>query len=138
MSTLESIRFDRDALAQSSGAAQVVIETVARHTDRVDHCQGTLGLVRAAGGARLISGANVMCSDGARRAGAVGAVAPAVAPATAGGATEGPAGARAGAGSATPGGAVAEKGRKKKAKAKAAKDGEDGPAHGGKDGTSKP
>jgi hypothetical protein len=66
MSTLRSIEFRRlDTLAQSTGAAEVAIETVARHTDRVDHCRGTLRVLRGAGGGWQIGGAGVGCSSDA-------------------------------------------------------------------------
>jgi hypothetical protein len=63
MSTLESIDFKRDeTFGESGDTAGVSIETVAHHRNRVDHCQGTLGLTRAGAGGWLISGASISCS----------------------------------------------------------------------------
>jgi Protein kinase domain len=65
MSTLESVEFRRNETSAESGdTATVSIETVARHTNRVDRCRGTLGLARGAGGGWLIDAANVTCSNG--------------------------------------------------------------------------
>jgi len=65
MSTLESIEFRRTAtVSQAGDTAQVAVDTVARHTDRVDRCRGTLDLARGGAGGWLIDRARIACTAG--------------------------------------------------------------------------
>ena len=61
-STLESIQFDKAETVDESGdSAEVAIQTVARHTDRTDECEGSLEMSRAGDG-WLIEQASIDCS----------------------------------------------------------------------------
>jgi hypothetical protein len=50
LTSLRSIQFGRvEEQSRRGGEATVALETTARHTDRVDHCTGTLRAVRSGG-----------------------------------------------------------------------------------------
>jgi predicted Ser/Thr protein kinase len=63
LNSLQSIEFPRAAITSQTGdSAQVAVQTVARHTDRVDRCNGTVSLARGSSG-WLIERANIACSS---------------------------------------------------------------------------
>ncbi len=64
LGALQSIEFPRATTTSRSGdTAQVAVQTVARHIDRVDRCNGSLSLGRGSSG-WLIERANIACSSG--------------------------------------------------------------------------
>jgi serine/threonine-protein kinase len=64
LSSLRRIAFQRVAIVQrSSTSATLQIETTATHTDRVDHCTGTLRTVRDHDGRWLVEPAGVSCTS---------------------------------------------------------------------------
>ena len=65
LSSLRRVTFRRLAIAsRSSGRATVTVETVALHTNRTDHCTGTLAAVQDAGGRWLVEPAGLQCRSG--------------------------------------------------------------------------
>jgi len=76
MSRLQSIDFRRaETVSQTGDSAQVAVDTVAKHTNRVDRCRGTLDLARAGKTGWVIDHANIACTNG--RGGAAAALGPA-------------------------------------------------------------
>jgi hypothetical protein len=64
LSSLRHIEFKRVAIVDRSDiSATVQIETIATHTDRVDHCTGTLHTVRDRRGRWLVDPAGVRCAS---------------------------------------------------------------------------
>ena len=64
LSTLRRIEFVRvSVVAADQSSATVDIQTIATHTDRVDHCTGTLRTVRSPGRRWLVEPAGVRCTS---------------------------------------------------------------------------
>jgi hypothetical protein len=64
LSTLRRIEFVRvRVIATDASTATVDIQTVATHTNRVDHCTGTLRTVRGPGRRWLVEPAGLRCTS---------------------------------------------------------------------------
>jgi len=67
VSTLESIEFEQAESAAAQGdSAEVQIRTVAKHSDGVDRCQGSLDVTRDGANGWLINRADVSCPESTR------------------------------------------------------------------------
>jgi len=64
LASLRHIEFERVQIVdRSHTSATLQIETIATHTERVDHCTGTLRTVRDQDGRWLVEPAGVRCTS---------------------------------------------------------------------------
>jgi hypothetical protein len=65
LSSLRRVDFRRLTISsRGAGRATVSVETVALHTNRTDHCSGTLETVQDARGRWLVEPAGLQCRSG--------------------------------------------------------------------------